>query len=96
MFVLVLLLFIALNLLVAHVRSDCGLAAVLGRSGCADDIVRAGFPIQFVERGGLIGRDVFDTTTLVLDIIVGIGAAIAAGLIGARSAKGAMKPGHTA
>ena len=39
-FVAALLLFLVLNLIVASVRSDCGLPAVLGMSGCADDIVR--------------------------------------------------------
>jgi hypothetical protein len=40
-FLIGLLIFLLANLLAAHLLSDCGLAAVFGRSGCADDISRA-------------------------------------------------------
>ena len=46
-FLIALLLFAGVNLLWAHVRSDCGLPALLGSSGCAGAIHRAGFPLQF-------------------------------------------------
>ena len=67
-FVAVLLAFVLLNLLFAHLRSDCGLAAVFGRSGCADDIVRVGFPLQVIERGGFVARSTFDGIALVFDL----------------------------
>ena len=78
------MLFLALNLLVAHFRSDCGLAAVLGRSYCADDIRRAGFPLQFLEQGGFGGRALFDPGALLIDCLVGLGLAAAAGVLWAR------------
>jgi hypothetical protein len=31
----------------AHLTSDCGLLAGFGRNACADDIARAGWPLQF-------------------------------------------------
>ena len=49
-FVIVLLIFIAINLLSAHLRSDCGLPAVFGRDGCADDIARAGLAAPILRR----------------------------------------------
>ena len=48
-----LLAFIIINLLSAHLASDCGLPAVFERDSCADDIARAGWPFRFYERGGL-------------------------------------------
>ena len=44
---------IALNLLSAHLASDCGLLAVFERDSYADDIARAGWPFRFYERGGV-------------------------------------------
>ena len=79
-----LILFILLNLAVAHVRSDCGLAAVFGVSGCADDIVRIGFPFQVIERGGFIARNTFDSMALAGDALVAIAVSAAAGMLVAR------------
>ena len=47
-----LLIFLAINLTIAHLSSDCGLPAVFGRDACADDIARAGWPMLFYEEGG--------------------------------------------
>ena len=44
------LLFVAINLLAAHLLSDCGLPSVFGMDYCADDIARAGWPFQFFRR----------------------------------------------
>ena len=63
--------FIALlliNLLAAHLASDCGLAAVFGRSACADDMVRLGWPLQFYEAGVFAYRNNFNPGMLSLDI----------------------------
>src|SRR5512138_2026017 len=51
-----LLVFIVVNLIAAHLASDCGLPAVFGRDACFDDFVRAGWPLQFYEEGGFIYR----------------------------------------
>jgi len=69
------LIFLAINLLAAHLASDCGLPAVFGRDGCADDIARAGWPMQFYEEGGFAYHR--DVNFLFLLINVGIGAAFA-------------------
>lgn len=74
-----LVLFLAANLLAAHLRSDCGLMAVLGRSGCADDIRRAGFPLLFWEAGGFDGRSYFEPAMLLLDLACG---AVLSGMLG--------------
>ena len=47
-----LLIFLAINLTIAHLSSDCGLPAVFGRDACADYIVRAGLPTLFYKEGG--------------------------------------------
>lgn len=80
-----LILCVVLNLVVAHVRSDCGLAAVSGISGCADDIVRIGFPFQVIERGGFIAHNTFDSTALAGDVLVAIAGSVVAGMLAARS-----------
>ena len=41
-------IFILINVAVAHFSSDCGLPAVFGLDSCADDISRAGFPMNFI------------------------------------------------
>jgi hypothetical protein len=84
MFVGGLILFAVLNLIAAHVRSDCGLAAVFGVSGCADDIVRVGFPFQVFERGGFIARNTFDSMALAGDILVAFAVSAVAGMLAAR------------
>jgi hypothetical protein len=72
---------LVLNLLAAHMRSDCGILAVLGRSACADDIRRAGFPLQFWEEGGFAYRRTFDQAALLLDLGAGLALAAAGGLL---------------
>jgi len=62
-----LLLFLIITLLSAHLRSDCGLPAVFGMSGCADDIRRAGFPWLFWESGGFAFHEYWSWPALVGD-----------------------------
>ncbi len=76
-----LLLFGLLNLAAAHFRSDCGLPAVLGWSGCADDIRRAGFPFLFWEEGGFAYRSIFYPLILVADLALALGVSALAGFI---------------
>ncbi len=71
-FLIGLLIFVLLNLLAAHLRSDCGLNAVFGLASCADDISRAGFPILFYEEGGFAYRFMFDFVRLFADVAIGI------------------------
>ncbi len=71
------LLCVGINLLTAHLMSECGLPAVFGVSARADDIVRGGFPFQFYEKGGFAYRYEFSTSVLALDI--GLAFALAAG-----------------
>jgi hypothetical protein len=78
-FIVALLLFVGANLLWAHVRSDCGLPSLLGQSACADDIGRAGFPIQFWEEGGFAFRRVFSLPALLADGAIGLFVSLAAG-----------------
>ena len=67
-----LLLFIGINLLSAHLASDCGLSAVFGRDACADDIARAGWPFRFYEEGGFAYRHEFNLPALQVDLAIGI------------------------
>jgi hypothetical protein len=78
-FTIGLLIFIAINLLSAHLASDCGLPAVLGRDACTDDIARAGWPFRFYEEGGFSYRLEFTLPGLLVDLIIGI---ILASLVG--------------
>ena len=80
-FLVGLLLFLALNLLAAHLNSDCGLPAILGTAGCADDIKRAGFPMQFWEEGGFAFRSVFSATALLVDVLIGLALSLVVGWI---------------
>ena len=80
-FVLVLLLFLAANLLAAHLQSDCGLTGLLKAAGCADDISRAGFPLLFYEEGGFAYRSRFEIGALLLDIFCGLGLGVLGGLL---------------
>ena len=82
-----LLIFVAINLLSAHLRSDCGLLAVFGRDLCADDIARAGWPLQFYEDGGFVYRHNFNAAFLVVNLGIGIGFAAFTGLLIARIKK---------
>ena len=67
-FLIAFVLLIAINLVTAHFMSECGLPALFGVSGCADNIVRAGFPFQFYEKGGFAYRYEFSTSLLALDL----------------------------
>ena len=79
-FFLTLLAFFILNLLAAHFMSDCGLPAVLGMAGCADDIVRAGFPLQFYEEGGFAYHRNFIPAFFITDLSIACGVALMLGL----------------
>lgn len=68
--------FLVLNLLAAHFMSDCGLPAAFGLLNCSDDIVRAGWPLQFYEQGGLAYRSAFDAASLLVDVLSGLGASV--------------------
>ena len=78
--------FIVLNIAAAHLRSDCGIRAVIGMwasgwSFCADDIKRVGFPFLVLEQGGFAYRSSFDLPALVLDVVVAIGISLAVGVV---------------
>jgi ABC-type antimicrobial peptide transport system permease subunit len=79
-----LLLFLALNLLAAHLASDCGLPAVFGQDACADDITRAGWPLQFYEEGGFAYRSEFHPSALFINIATAVGVSSIAGWLYAR------------
>ena len=86
-FAIAFLAFIGINLIAAHLASDCGLAAVFGRDPCADDITRAGWPLQFYEEGGFAYRSEFNPLSLFINLATGIGVAIIAGWFYARKKK---------
>jgi len=71
-FLLGALAFLTANLLAAHFMSDCGLPAVFGVDSCADDIIRAGWPFQFYEEGGIAFHSYFDGLKLAIDIAAGL------------------------
>ena len=85
-FTIGLLAFSLINLFSAHLSSDCGLLAVFERDPCADDVVRAGWPPAFYEKGGFDYRFDFNPPVLSLDLVIG---AIAAGALGWLFARGA-------
>ena len=70
-----------INILAAHLLSDCGLPALLGVDFCADDIARAGFPLVFFEQGGFIPHSSFNLPNLFLDLFIGIVFSISCGFI---------------
>src|SRR6185295_1526179 len=81
------LIFIAINLLSAHLRSDCGLLAVFGRDACSDDIARAGWPLQFYEDGGFAYRHNFNSFFLLINLGVGLAFAFLSGWFFSRNKK---------
>jgi hypothetical protein len=83
-FLLSLLLFVAINILAAHLQSDCGLPAFFNMSGCADDIRRAGFPLQFYEEGGFAYRHNFNVPLFITDLMIGLAFSAAGGMAAAR------------
>lgn len=80
-FLIGLVIFILINILAAHLSSDCGLPAVLGTDSCADDIARAGFPLIFFEEGGFAYRSIFNLPYLLLNIFIGLDFATMSGFI---------------
>jgi hypothetical protein len=80
-FIVALLLFLLVNLLAAHLQSDCGLPGLFKMSVCADDISRAGFPLRFYEEGGFMYRSRFEISALALDALCGLGLAVLGGVV---------------
>jgi hypothetical protein len=80
-FLVGLLLIFLMNVIAAHLLSDCGLPAILGTSYCADDIIRAGFPFVFLEEGGFAFRRNFNGSYMVVDILIGFGVALLSGVL---------------
>jgi hypothetical protein len=90
-FISALLIFSAINLLEAHLSSDCGLPALFGRDACADDITRAGWPLQFYEEGGFAYRREFNTFFFLINLWIGLGVSLLAGWLFARRKDGPPK-----
>jgi len=67
-----LFIFIVINLLAAHLASDCGLLTLFGYNSCADDIVRAGWPLQFYEVGGFAFHRNFNILFLLINSTIGV------------------------
>jgi hypothetical protein len=86
-FLIGLLVILLANLAAAQLRSDCGLPALFGLSGCADDISRAGFPLIYYEDGGFAYHHVFNLSYLLLDIFIGLDFATMCGFFSWRRAK---------
>jgi ABC-type antimicrobial peptide transport system permease subunit len=86
-----LLIFLTINLLAAHFASDCGLPAVFGRDACADDIARAGWPLQFYEEGGFAYRSNFNLLFLLINSTIGVVFSVIFGWIFARRKKLLLK-----
>ncbi len=91
-FIVTIVLFLVINLIAAHLQSDCGIRAVIGLwvpgfSVCRDDIVRIGFPFRFMEQGGFAFRSIFDPSALAEDIVIAVGASVLVGLIAQRVGK---------
>jgi hypothetical protein len=80
-FVIGLILFLVINLLAAHLASDCGLATFSPTSACADGIARLGWPLQFYESGGFMYTQSFNALYLAIDIGLGLLLASLAGWI---------------
>lgn len=76
--------FLVINAIAAHLSSDCGLLAVFGRDACADDIVRAGWPLQFHEAGGFAYHFNFSAGMLGLDAGIALVVGIALGWLVSR------------
>ena len=86
-----LLTFTGINILAAHLSSDCGLLAVFRLDACADDIVRAGWPLQFYEEGGFAFRRDFNPLFLWIDITIGVALSLIASWIYVRNKKALSK-----
>src|SRR5258706_3740725 len=86
-FTLTLFLFLTVNVISAHLRSDCGLPAFFNLAGCADDIRRSGFPLQFFEEGGFSYRSNFDPLAFGLAMASGMMLSVVCGLVTSRVSK---------
>ena len=71
-----LLIFVTINLLAAHLASDCGLLAVFGRSSCFDGIVRFGWPLIFYQDGGFAYNHLFNGLYFLVNNGVGLAFAV--------------------
>jgi ABC-type antimicrobial peptide transport system permease subunit len=85
------LFLLALNLVAAHLASDCGLSAVFGRDACADEIARAGWPLPFYEEGGFAYRYHFNSLFLWIDLGIGLAFAFLSGWVLSRDKKTPLK-----
>jgi hypothetical protein len=79
-----LLAFLLINLLAAHLASDCGLPALFGSDACADDITRAGWPLTFYEEGGFAYRQTFEPLPLLVNLATGLVVATLSGWLFSR------------
>jgi len=86
-FTIGLLAFILINVLAAHLSSDCGLFTIFGTASCADGITRLGWPLRFYEGGGFVYYSSFSLAYLLIDIAVGVGLSLILGWLYARSKK---------
>ena len=86
-FLLGLATFIVINLVSAHLASDCGLVAVFGQDFCADDIARAGWPLRFYEVGGFDEHHYVSSGMFGLDILIGLALSSTLGWYAARQVK---------
>ena len=80
-FLIGLSVFFLLNILAAHLLSDCGLPSFFGLDACADDISRAGFPFVFYEDGGFTYHSELNLPFLFLDFFIGLDLAVVSGFI---------------
>jgi hypothetical protein len=83
--------FIMINLFAAHLASDCGLLAIFGRDACADDIARAGWPLQFYEEGGFAYHRNFSLPFLLINSTIAVVFAVLLGWILSHSKKLLLK-----
>ncbi|NOH03954.1 MAG: hypothetical protein HND47_19300 [Chloroflexi bacterium] len=86
-FLIGLSVFILLNILAAHLFSDCGLTALFGLGACADAISRLGFPFLFFEQGGFAYHSKLDPPVLFLDLLIGLGFAVFTGFFASKRKK---------
>ena len=61
-----------------HIRTPCPRHLRPGQV-CADDITRAGWPLQFYEEGGFAYRSEFSLSSLLINVGLGVGASAIAG-----------------
>lgn len=86
-----LLLFLVINLVAAHLASDCGPGTLSPAGACADGIARLGWPLQFYESGGFMYQQSFNQLFLLIDLGVGLLLGILLGWYFSRSKKTLQK-----